>query len=116
MRLVHALAVALLLVGVMPQAVVASQGPTDCSGFVLTPAPGANIEKEDLHSSWHPVEGVGGYRVEVARESNFAVPSFRVEGMRKPEYAATLPAGHYYWRVSAADGPFRGPTCDFSIV
>ena len=64
--------------------------------------------------SWERVRGAPGWRVELARDAEFAVEVRRVDGERGVRHSPDLPEGGWFWRVAAVDRD--GFTGDWSRV
>jgi hypothetical protein len=106
-----------------PVAMAAS--PKDCAGMVVAPPDGAKLtagdpQRFELRLEWRPIDGVQSYTVEVGKQPDLRAGT-RSLFAEVPRGTTSFPIkgvapGHYYWRISAGDGRFRGPTCGFSIV
>lgn len=94
------------------QGTVVDQGekPRDAVAVLPAPqlaAPGdetvAYVASPEL--SWQPIEGSAGYWLEIAGDQNFERIVENAFGVSGTSHATRpLPAGDYFWRVSALDG------------
>ncbi len=122
MRVPRTVAGVFLLSITLAQAVPAAAAPPKaCSEIVVAPAMGAvltaqNPDAYELDFVWREVAGVEAYRVEVGSQADLH-SSTSASGLRKTTYSVRgVKPGHYYWRVSGADGKFVGPVCEFSLA
>jgi hypothetical protein len=98
----------------------AAAPPQECSAVVVAPANGVvlaaqNPDAYELNFQWHPITGVEAYRIEVGSQVNLS-SAITVKPLTQTSYSMRgLKPGHYYWRVSGADGTFVGPVCEFSL-
>jgi hypothetical protein len=69
----------------------------------LAPADGSTAKSNDVPLSWQKVPGAARYTVEIAAVPDFAtVTAAQMEPT--PAARMKLPAGTWWWRVSAVDG------------
>jgi hypothetical protein len=101
--------------------VPAATPPKDCSAVVVAPANGVvlstqNPDAYELDFQWRPVAGVAAYRIDVGSQANVS-SVLSVKPLEQTSYSLRgLKPGHYYWRVSGADGKFAGPVCEFTLT
>jgi hypothetical protein len=114
--------VLVLLSTTLPQAPPAAAAPPkDCSEVVVAPANGAvltaqNPDAYELNLQWRPITGVEAYGIEVGSQANVS-SVLSVKPLKQTSYSPRgLKPGHYYWRVSGADGRFVGPVCEFTLT
>lgn len=82
--------------------------------LLLQPAPGSRVREERPSLKWAEPAGAAGYRLQVARNDDFATPIVD-EVVASATFGSTiLPPGAYSWRVATRDaggrtGPFGDP-------
>jgi hypothetical protein len=107
-----------LLSTTSPAAAVSAKG---CSEVVVAPANGAvltaqNPDAHKLDLEWRPIAGVEAYGIEVGSQADLRAAT-SAKPLTQTSYSLRgLKPGHYYWRVSGANGKFVGPVCEFSLV
>lgn len=76
----------------------------------LVVGPGARVRTPRPVLQWSPVIGAQAYRVELARDADFAAPllATRTVASRQPLQADLAP-GAYHWRVASLDADGPGP-------
>ncbi|MCC6792298.1 MAG: FecR domain-containing protein [Thermomicrobiales bacterium] len=91
---------------------IVDQGEKPRAALAVLPAPPLTAPRDEAvvyvaspELSWEPIAGSAGYWLELAADQNFERIVESAFGVSGTEHAANpLPAGDYFWRVSALDG------------